>query len=245
MGERLDAKTPLLNAEIEMSDAMNHTQQNNDAPFRPITITATTSTTVAANTLRANAGDVERGAGVIHGTEDQLEGGTERSDETNEEEYVYQAKLGHKFLFCCCDTKRAVVWLNYVVLLLNLLTFTAAIMQGNRQADGFVKAMVMQACGMFITFTTLLGAYWYSKTIVSVGLIYACYHLTIGVMNMSKYNWTGENEDGKLVVILPFLWYLLTFYAEAMFIFEVHDGTMSPETYKSREQYSCCCNSFL
>ena len=241
MDERADTKTPLLDAEIEMSDAIKvkhdqHLQKSNS--FKPFS----TPTPDAENALQEKGGDVEQGD-VISDTVEQVE----REEEEHEEEgeYVYEAKRGHKFLFCCCDTKRAVIWLNYVVLLLNILTLTATIMNGNREADGFVKAIVMQSCGMFITFTALLGAYWYSKTIVGVGLIYACYHLTVGIMNMAKYNWTGDNEDGKLVVILPFLWYILTFYAEAMFIVELHDGTMSPETYKSREKYSCCCDSLL
>lgn len=222
-----------------MSDTVKDARQlQKSSSFTPITIAAT-PTTDAANSLQEKGGDVEQGD-VVNDSVENVEGGETEQEE--EEEYVYEAKQGHKFLFCCCDTKRAVIWLNYIVLLFNILTLTAAIMNGNRAADGFVKDMVMQACGMFITFTTLLGAYWYSMTIVGVGLIYACYHLTVGIMNMAKYNWTGDNEDGKLVVILPFLWYILTFYAEAMFIVELHDGTMSPETYKSREKYSCCCN---
>ncbi|KAL7434121.1 hypothetical protein ACHAXH_003874 [Discostella pseudostelligera] len=239
MDERADTKTPLLDAEIEMSDTVNHTHPAKSSSLKRIANTST-PTSDAENTLQDKRGDVEQG-NAVNETDKKVEGEEGEEGEEEEGEYVYQAKQGHKFLFCCCDTKRAVVLLNYVALLFNILTFTAAIMNGNRQAETFVKDMVMQACGMFIIFTTLLGAYWYSKTIVSVGLIYACYHLTVGIMNMAKYNWQGENEDGKLVVILPFLWYILTFYAEAMFILELHDGTMSPETYKIREQYSCCC----
>jgi hypothetical protein len=243
MDERAETKTPLLDAEIEMSDAVNHThnQPEKSSSLKRIAIPArSTPTPDTDNTLQEKRGDVEQGD-VVNEADKKVEGEEGEEGGEEEEEYVYQAKQGHKFLFCCCDTKRAVVLLNYVALLFNILTFTAAIMNGNRQAETFVKDMVMQACGMFIIFTTLLGAYWYSKTIVSVGLIYACYHLTVGISNMAKYNWQGENEDGKLVVILPFLWYILTFYAEAMFILELHDGTMSPETYKIREQYSCCC----
>lgn len=253
MDERADTKTPLLDAEIEMSDGVKHAhplQSSRSSSFKPIA-RAATPTPDADNVPQEKGGDVEQGD-VVNNTVEKLEGGdgegeqaAKEEEEEAEEEYVYQAKQGHKFLFCCCDTKRAVVWLNYIVLLFNILTLTAAIMNGNREADGFVKDMIMQGCGMFITLTTILGAYWYSKTIVGVGLIYACYHLTVGIMNMAKYNWTGDNEDGKLVVILPFLWYILTFYAEAMFIIELHDGTMSPETYKTREKYSCCCNSLL
>ncbi len=244
MDERADTKTPLLDAEIEMSDSIKvkHEQQlQKSSSFKPNTIAATPIPD-AEYTPQESWGDVEQGD-VISETVEKVEG--REGEQEDELEYVYEAKRGHKFLFCCCDTKRAVIWLNYVVLLFHILILTATIMNGNREADGFVKAMVMQACGMFIAFATLLGAYWYSKTIVGVGLIYACYHLTVGIMNMAKYNWTGDNEDGKLVVILPFLWYILTFYAEAMFIVELHDGTMSRETYKNREMYSCCCDSLL
>mmetsp|Transcript_19434 Transcript_19434/g.41556 ORF Transcript_19434/g.41556 Transcript_19434/m.41556 type:complete len:204 (+) Transcript_19434:205-816(+) len=157
---------------------------------------------------------------------------------------VRERKKGHKFFFVCCDTKRAVIWLNTLILMVNVFTLTAAVVQTDRvKADGYVQAIIVRCCGMFVTFTTLLGAYWYSKSIVLVGLAFTCYQLTIAVFKCARYNWNGGyNEDGPLDVIVPAVWYTLLFYAEGAFISEVNDGIMSAETYKRRERYSCCCN---
>lgn len=159
---------------------------------------------------------------------------------------VREKKEGHKFFLICCDTKRAVLYLNSIVLLLNIFTLAVAVSKAvsndDPTADGFVKAIIIRSCGLFVTFTAILGAYWYSKSLVSVGLLFTCYQLTVATIGLARYNWTGGyNEDGKLEVLLPAVWYALMFYAEAAFVSEVHDGVMNHETYQRREKYSCCC----
>ena len=154
-------------------------------------------------------------------------------------------KLGHKFLFVCCDSKRAVVVLTSTMLLLNGLVIASAVIEhGGQGAEGFVNAMVMHACGMFVTFCVLLGAFWYSIHVVVVGLVYAAYQLTVGIIRITRYDWDGggDGDTGKLVVLLPFVMNALIFYAEAVFISEVNEGIISADTYKERERYSCCCN---
>jgi hypothetical protein len=155
-------------------------------------------------------------------------------------------KLGHKFLFLCCDTKRAVVILTSISMLLNSFAFASAMIKYNgSNAEGFVGAMVMLGCGIFVTFCAFLGAFWYSKSVVAVGLLYVAYQLTMDVIRVSKYDWSssgGDDDDGgKLAVLFPLIVNGLIFYAEAMFISEVNDGIMSRGTYKTRERYSCCC----
>ena len=155
-------------------------------------------------------------------------------------------KLGHKFLFVCCDTKRAVIILTSITILLNSLTFSSAMIKyDGTNAEGFNGAMVMLGCGIFVTFCALLGAFWYSKSVVAVGLLYTTYQLTMDIIGISKYDWSssggGDDGGGKLAVLLPLIVNALIFYAEAMFISEVNDGIMSKGTYKARERYSCCC----
>jgi hypothetical protein len=164
--------------------------------------------------------------------------------EGGEIEAIYrEGKLGHKFLFVCCDSKRAVVVLTSVMLFLNAFMFASALIEyRGQEREGFASAMVMQGCGMFITFCVLLGAFWYSIHVVAVGLLYTAYQLMIGIIRITRYDWHGGNgESGKLVVILPFVVNSLIFYAEAVFISEVSDGIISADTYKQRERYSCCC----
>ena len=155
-----------------------------------------------------------------------------------------EKKKGDKFFLFCCDCKRAGIMLNSFLLMLNLFTFTAIMVQANPEAEGYVRAVTVPLCGMFVTFTTLLGFYYYSKSIILVGLTYCCYNLTMGIIALTKYDWQGltQNEDGKLSVLFPVVMNVLIFYAEAVFVCEVNDGIMTPETYKRREKYSCCCN---
>ena len=85
-------------------------------------------------------------------------------------------KKGHMFFFVCCDTRRAVLCLNTTMLLLNMSTLTAAVMQLDCvKAEGYMKVMIVRGCGMFVPFTTLPRAFWYSKSIVIVGLTHTCY----------------------------------------------------------------------
>lgn len=151
-------------------------------------------------------------------------------------------KQGHKLFFVCCDTKRAVVWCNTLVFLLNVFTLTGAVMSDKARAEGYAQALIVRGCGMFVVLTTIFGAYTYSKGVVLVGLLFTCYHLTLAILHAAQYSWDGGyNEQGKLEVILPVLWNSLLFYAEGMFISEVNDGIMTKETYKTREKYICCC----
>lgn len=182
--------------------------------------------------------------GVARGdAQGDTQGDTVSDAANNDEAGCQEKKRGHKFFFFCCDTKRAVIWLNTVILLLNIFTFTAAAVQLSPEMEGYMQAMLTRGCGMFVTFTTLIGAYSYSKSIVFVGLLFACYQLTMGIIQLSSYNWGGgNNKDGKLEILFPVVWYSLLLYSEAVFILEVHRGTMSAETYKRREKYSCCCN---
>mmetsp|Transcript_31985 Transcript_31985/g.57816 ORF Transcript_31985/g.57816 Transcript_31985/m.57816 type:complete len:203 (-) Transcript_31985:384-992(-) len=161
----------------------------------------------------------------------------------NEDDGFRERKQGHKLFFVCCDTKRAVLWLNTIELMLNIFILTAAVMSDRAKAEGYNRAMIVRGCGMFVTFTTLLGAYWYSKSIVLVGLVHTCYQLTVAVFKITRFNWDGGyNEESELEVLLPIIWNSLLFYAEGMFISEVNDGIMSSQTYKRREMYSCCCD---
>ena len=139
--------------------------------------------------------------------------------------------------------------LTSTMLLLNALVLASAVIEhGGRGVEGFANAVVMQACGMLVTFCVLLGAFWYSIHVVVVGLVYAAYQLAIGIIRITRYDWDGgggtddDGETGKLVVVLPFVMNALIFYAEAVFISEVNDGIISADTYKERERYSCCCN---
>jgi len=155
---------------------------------------------------------------------------------------IKEKKKGHKLFFCCCDTKRAVIMLNTVILMLNVFTLTAMIVQVDPATEGYMRALIVRSCGVFITLSTLMGAYWYSKTIVLVGMLFCCYQMTMGTIKLTNFDWSSE--DAKLAVIFPVFWNVLIFYAEAAFVFDLSEGYITSQNYKEREEYSCCCGSF-
>jgi hypothetical protein len=158
-----------------------------------------------------------------------------------------EKKKGHKFLFFCCDSKRAVIILNTFMCILSSFVFTMALLNrdtSNSNDDdisAFKQAMIIQGCGIFITFATILGAFWYSISVVCVGLLFTTYQLTMGIIKMTKFHWTYADTNSIVGVLLPVSINILLFYAEGLFISEISDGIMSDETYISRERYSFCC----
>lgn len=151
-------------------------------------------------------------------------------------------KRGHRFL-CCCDSKRAVIYLNLIILLLNLFTFIITVTKADPAMEGYTRVMVIRGSGLVVTLCTIVGAYWYSQGIVGVGLAFTCYLLSMSILEMVRYDWTpgAYNEDPLIQIIFPLVWNCLIFYADAVFIVEVSDGTITPENYKRRERWSCCC----
>ena len=249
-------KEPLLSAEDLASDAPSPAKftANFDSAF-PTDKGNNNSTALDAISKTSN--NVTKRTGTSEGSAEGAAGGVvvlgtafggspiipEGSAE-NEEPFIgREKKKGHKFFFFCCDSKRAVIWLAMPMFMLNLMALTLGAVRGDPSMEGYVQAMVVRGCGMFVMFTTILGAWWYNKIIVLVGLLFVCYQLTMAIIGISKYDWQSDyNEDGKLEILLPLVWNVLLFYAEAVFISEVNDGIMSDETYKRREKYSCCCN---
>mmetsp|Transcript_34801 Transcript_34801/g.83221 ORF Transcript_34801/g.83221 Transcript_34801/m.83221 type:complete len:260 (-) Transcript_34801:251-1030(-) len=151
-------------------------------------------------------------------------------------------KRGHRFL-CCCDSKRAVIYLNLIILLLNLFTFIVTVIKADPAMEGYLRVMIIRGSGLVVTLCTILGAYWYSQGIVAVGLAFTCYLLAMSTLEVVRYDWTpgAYNEDPLIQIIFPLVWNCLIFYADAVFIVEVSDGTITPENYKRRERWSCCC----
>ncbi|KAL7535984.1 hypothetical protein ACHAWF_005331 [Thalassiosira exigua] len=86
-------------------------------------------------------------------------GGEGEADDDDDDGHR-EPKRGHKYCFCLCDTKRAVVWLNTAVLLLQVFTTTAAYRLNDPNEEGYVKDMIVRGCGMLVTLTTLVGAYY-------------------------------------------------------------------------------------
>lgn len=208
-------KEPLLNAEIEDSNAR------------------------ASETIKS-ASAVMGSMGIMQNegkTNSAIDRQSEQGCDDEEEGATRQKKRGHRLFFCCCDSKRAVVWINMAILLLNLFTFTNTIMNVDSETEGYMQVLIIKGCGILVTLATIVGAFMYSKSIVFVGLMFACYQLSMALIKIVR---NGEGGDDTNTAVLYLVINLVNFYAEAVFISEVTDEVLTPETYKARER-SCCC----
>lgn len=164
---------------------------------------------------------------------------------SDDESYVYEEKKGHKLFFFLCDTKRAVLILS--TLNFFLLALTMARNFKNAKANGvafdisneFTKKFVTHACSLFVDCTTILGAMWYSPMIVAVGFSFDVYQLVVSSMSAAQ-NWVDNPEYITTVTVLAAL-NVMNLYALGAFMWEVHKGVLTKETYQKREKYSCCC----
>lgn len=164
---------------------------------------------------------------------------------SDDESYVYEEKKGHKLFFFLCDTKRAVLILS--TLNFFLLALTMARNFKNAKANGvafdisneFTKKFVTHACSLFVDCTTILGAMWYSVMIVAVGFSFDIYQLVVSSMSAAQ-NWVDDPEYITTVGVLAAL-NVMNLYALGAFMWEVHKGVLTQETYQKREKYSCCC----
>lgn len=182
--------------------------------------------------------------------EEEAVGGDEELVNHHQRRNRKEKKVGQKFLFFCCDSKRAVIILNTFMCVLSSFVFTMALLNRDNSSSSssndddisaYKQAMIMQGCGIFITFATILGAFWYSISVVCVGLLFTTYQLTMGIIKMTKFHWTYADTNSIVGALLPVAINILLFYAEGLFISEISDGIMSDETYITRERYSCCC----
>lgn len=164
---------------------------------------------------------------------------------SDDESYVYEEKKGHKLFFFLCDTKRAVLILSTLNFFILALTMARNFKNAKANevpfdiSNEFTKKFVTHACSLFVDCTTILGAMWYSPMIVAVGFSFDIYRLVVSSMSAAQ-NWVDDPEYITTVTVLAAL-NVMNLYALGAFMWEVHKGVLTQETYQKREKYSCCC----
>ena len=164
---------------------------------------------------------------------------------SDDESYVYEEKKGHKLFFFLCDTKRAVLILSTLNFFILALTMARNFKNAKANdvpfdiSNEFTKKFVTHACSLFVDCTTILGAMWYSPMIVAVGFSFDIYQLVVSSMSAAQ-NWVDDPEYITTVTVLAAL-NVMNLYALGAFMWEVHKGVLTQETYQKREKYSCCC----
>ena len=179
-----------------------------------------------------------------------------------------QPKQGSKCCGCCCDYRRAVIIVNFVSLLLNIMGMIAyfgstvvVVEQGYIDSiEGFGRLHgILTSIGIFFSVVAIIGAYRYNAYLVgmSIGwtILYLFLRTILNHTTSQRLQAAFEQEQldayGRIVqeydapnlvpdIIATIIFIVLLVYPHVGFIYEVRKGILSPETYP-REEFSCCC----
>ena len=181
-------------------------------------------------------------------------------------EMYEQEKLGGKFCFCCCDMRRATMIISIFHLGLSAIVLTLLIageslwlaygkqIKNDELLEEIEKAsftqMAFTSAGLISSCCSLIGAIKYNIWLVGINIFWLIVCWISGmVIEINTINEIGEDYSGTedlafnwfgnfiSALVLLFFW----IYPMGMFISEVRQGIMTPETYP-REEFSCCCS---
>ena len=165
-----------------------------------------------------------------------------------------QPKLGHKCCGCCCDTKRAVIIiqlifgivLNCVGIALSLFAVGIRVDDDPQLEEDLKKAgktnAIINGVGIAIAVIVIFGANMYNIYLVLLGILWTITQTVVNILlTYQAYQDSSNNSYPVVSAIIPIIVSLMLIYPHAVFIFEVHSGVMSVETYAAREEQSCCC----
>jgi hypothetical protein len=152
-------------------------------------------------------------------------------------------KKGHKCCGGCCDTRRAVIIVDMVliaILLLGTLPAIAILEKANPEdfnddrvrnaIESFGWREIAVSFAIAVAFSIppavgVLGAIWYNEFMVGLCLVS---YVVLFILDLSKLSFAGCVLHGFFA------------YPHAIFIKELRDGTMSKANYPV-EEHSCCC----
>jgi hypothetical protein len=144
------------------------------------------------------------------------------------------ARQGHRFMFFCCDMRRAVIILDAITIFLVLVHFIffvgfgiqlEADTGGSFQVPSVGEAIfwglvgvAMPACGMY-------GALKFKYNFVVLAAFYFGFQLFLDLFMLNVFS---------------LIWGAVFLYPHAMLVKEMNKGIMTEEKYPN-EKYSCCC----
>lgn len=156
----------------------------------------------------------------------------------------------------CCDSKRGVVVVNAVGILLTAIAMISLRVGHDNpdiEADAagaeieewinkyYEPTMIVNGIAIAVNLLVMFGASIYSASLVALGAAYivgrAAYALVVDSLMPSDVQDLGW---AYVVWPMPIIWAMVMLFWHGLFIFDVRRGIMSPHTYPT-EGYSCCC----
>jgi hypothetical protein len=174
-----------------------------------------------------------------------------------------QTKQGSKCCGCCCDYRRAVIILNFVLGILGIISLivisdgSPAIGQQefdldddslvNIVEDTYRQQAILVGVGVFASIVAIVGAYSYNIYMVGFNIIYMTVSfIATTVLTNKAFNILEEDYNGDDGIPGPIWYYVIQgvllcvyIHPHVGFMSEVKAAILSAETYP-REEYCCC-----
>ena len=150
-------------------------------------------------------------------------------------------KRGKKFFGCCCDSRRAVLVINTLDIILCIVLYIYSSFRTRLNGLQISTWVVNQIWNT----VTILGAIYYSDVIVIMGVMWQLFKISAIIFHFVEFYPLSKSLEERVALIVylciavPLI--ICTIYANSLFAFEVRRKIMSKATYKKRERYSCCC----
>jgi hypothetical protein len=173
-------------------------------------------------------------------------------------------RQGHKFCYCCCDYRRAVIIINMVfgvleaLLLILLATGTYGLYHYNGGGSTSLAneysyetiEIIFGGISIILSSVAIFGACYYKIILVGLNVLWLVVAYVLGIIFAVQYCSEFRDNCGDYYyctctlnvgsVIGAGVVMCLYVYPHIGFIVQVYKGIMSRETYP-REEYCCCC----
>jgi len=164
-------------------------------------------------------------------------------------------KRGHSFCGCCCDVRRATIIFNIIGIVSVLYTLVwmefmkseafVSVIQDDQVKNSIksipppsVVTMVCVAAGLGFSISAIVGAVTYNALLVLGNVIW----LIFGFVSTAFFAAHSEVSAGFSAYLALSRCFVL--YPQVVLWYELKvTQTMSKQTYKPREEQSCCCVS--
>lgn len=147
-------------------------------------------------------------------------------------------KQGHRVL-CCCDSRKAVILINLIGLVLVAAGLIAGGVQGTLNTD--LVAIISYVISILFYFIVMCSALQFHRCAVIVAIIWVLVDIVLVSVGLVMDRETLAKQENQTDLIIYFtVWYVVhvfIIYAEWVYVSEVGKGIMSRETH-DREKYS-------
>ena len=149
-------------------------------------------------------------------------------------------KQGHSVCGCCCDTRRATIIVNILLLAWTIgeepftyFLYLTAQLDAFQPFSHTLATIALMVLSCLFNMAAILGALTFNAWLVIANTIYLAVSSVLAIV--TKYQENGYYSIDDMIFTLFFI------YPHIMLVYELKvSKTMSKQTYP-RENHSCCC----